>query len=312
VSYEAITWAMGQPVDKSSAKFVLVAMADCVNADSAAPVCWPSYRHLAARTLQDVKTVEAGVKRLRESGFIVDTGERQGRTGSVVVYRLNTTRNGVALPQPEPRLPPATTTNTGVASAPAPTTASKASNPAFGATAETGSDPVIPGSTPVFPAKRPQISGEATPKTGDGISKGIRKGTSKEPGSGARAPAIPGVPDSLLNDYMEVRKAKRAGPLTATAIAGLMREAGKAGIPIEQAIRACCEFSWQGFNAGWYAERMPKGQQRLAAAPAETPYQRSERENVAAFTGGLVARKPIPHHLENNDVQQATLVPRIG
>lgn len=66
---------------------------------------------------------------------------------------------------------------------------------------------------------------------------------------------IDGVPDELLRDYLEVRKAKRAGKLTPTAIKGLQREAGKAGITLEQAIEACCEFGWQGFRADWYADR---------------------------------------------------------
>lgn len=59
-----------------------------------------------------------------------------------------------------------------------------------------------------------------------------------------------GVPDELIIDWLEVRKAKRA-PLTKAALAKVIREADKAGISIEQAIRLCCENSWQGFNAKW-------------------------------------------------------------
>ena len=66
------------------------------------------------------------------------------------------------------------------------------------------------------------------------------------------------IPPALLADFLAVRKAKRAGPLTATAIAGLQREADKAGISLEAAVTACCEYGWQGFNAGWYADRAPK------------------------------------------------------
>jgi hypothetical protein len=66
------------------------------------------------------------------------------------------------------------------------------------------------------------------------------------------------IPPALLADFLAVRKAKRAGPLTATAIAGLQREADKAGISLEAAVTACCEFGWQGFNAGWYADRAQK------------------------------------------------------
>lgn len=63
------------------------------------------------------------------------------------------------------------------------------------------------------------------------------------------------IPPTLLADYLAVRKAKRAGPLTKTAAAILEREAEKAGISVADAVTACCEYGWQGFNAGWYAER---------------------------------------------------------
>lgn len=230
MSYEALRWAMAQAVPKSSAKFVLVAMADCVNADTM--VCWPSYRHLTERTGQDIKTVEAGLRRLRELGFIVDTMERRGSTGQVIVYRLNTPETG-----------PLEETNT----------------PDLGAVDTVGKTPVFPDKTPVFPGKDPQISHERPPKTGDGTSNGTSNGTSKEPKRGAQAPAfaplIAGVSAELLNDWIAVRKAKKAGPLTATAIAGLEREAVKAGLTNAEAVAFCCEAGWQGFNAGWHADR---------------------------------------------------------
>lgn len=57
-----------------------------------------------------------------------------------------------------------------------------------------------------------------------------------------------------MADFLKIRKAKKA-PLTQTAIAGIQREADKAGLTIAEAITACVECNWQGFNAGWYAER---------------------------------------------------------
>jgi pyocin large subunit-like protein len=89
VSFDAIRWALRQEPGKSPTKFVLVAMAEFVNAESAEWVCWPSYRAIASVTLQDTKTVEAAVYRLKQLGLIVDTGQRKGETGKVIVYRLN-------------------------------------------------------------------------------------------------------------------------------------------------------------------------------------------------------------------------------
>lgn len=59
------------------------------------------------------------------------------------------------------------------------------------------------------------------------------------------------IPSSLLNDFLEVRKAKRAGKLTETAFRGIESEAKKAGITVEQAIKICCERSWVGFKSDW-------------------------------------------------------------
>lgn len=67
--------------------------------------------------------------------------------------------------------------------------------------------------------------------------------------------SIPGVPDQLFSDYMAVRKAKKAGPLTATAINGLRREAEKAGKTIEEAVTICCERGWQSLRADWLVDR---------------------------------------------------------
>lgn len=57
--------------------------------------------------------------------------------------------------------------------------------------------------------------------------------------------------DGLVEDFLKVRKTKRA-PLTATALAGIEREALKAGVTLKTAIEVCCERSWIGFKAEWY------------------------------------------------------------
>jgi uncharacterized protein YdaU (DUF1376 family) len=88
---------------------------------------------------------------------------------------------------------------------------------------------------------------------------------------------LPDIPAPLIADYLEVRRAKKAGALSATAVQGLQREAGKAGIPIEAALRACCEYAWIGFNAQWYADRQAQvtrrvsGNRHAAAASAFFP-----------------------------------------
>lgn len=90
MSLEAITWAFKQPVPQSSAKFVLVAIANLAAPDrSGRVIAWPSTDYLAEVTSQDRKTVITNLAKLREWGLIEDTGDRVGRTGQVPVYALN-------------------------------------------------------------------------------------------------------------------------------------------------------------------------------------------------------------------------------
>jgi len=59
-----------------------------------------------------------------------------------------------------------------------------------------------------------------------------------------------GVDTKLWNDYLKIRKAKKA-PITDTAIQALVREADKAGKSLSQAITICVENNWVGFKAEW-------------------------------------------------------------
>jgi hypothetical protein len=86
------------------------------------------------------------------------------------------------------------------------------------------------------------------------------------------------IPKDLLADFLVVRKAKKAGALTKTAIKGIQREADKAGLTLIEAVTVCCELGWQGFNANWYAERQAKAAKQNG--PTETTYQRSKREQM--------------------------------
>ena len=66
-----------------------------------------------------------------------------------------------------------------------------------------------------------------------------------------------GVCDSVFNDYLEVRKGKKA-KWTETALKGLVREAGKAGISLNQAMTICCERNWVSLKAEWLKQDQPK------------------------------------------------------
>jgi len=59
------------------------------------------------------------------------------------------------------------------------------------------------------------------------------------------------------SDFLQIRKAKKA-PVTAAAIAGIEREARKAGWSLEKALIECCARGWAGFKADWVMKDQPK------------------------------------------------------
>lgn len=270
MSFKAVAWALAQPVSKSSTKFVLVAMASVIDSKAAEMDCFASVAKLAELTAQDRKTVLDNLQRLRDTGYLLDTGKRAGTTGQIPVYRLKTPENGTVAPTGND-----TENGTG-------------NEPENGTSPENGTVPFFPTNSPVFPAKQSRFSLPTVPKTGHGIGneQGLNKEGIEKKDKRAVALVVPGVPESLLADYLKVRAAKKAGPLTATVLAGLTREATKAGITLAQAITVCCERGWQGFKADWYRPA-------LTAAPApESNYERGMRERYERM--GLSVAAPAP------------------
>jgi uncharacterized protein YdaU (DUF1376 family) len=72
------------------------------------------------------------------------------------------------------------------------------------------------------------------------------------------------VSEKVWDDFQEIRKAKRA-PLTDTALTGIKREAGKAGITLQAALEMSCARGWQGFEAQWVNGSKPQGNADAAA-----------------------------------------------
>lgn len=91
------------------------------------------------------------------------------------------------------------------------------------------------------------------------------------------------VPEPVWQDFQAIRKAKRA-PLTDTAMEGIRREAGKAGLSLADAIAYCCEAGWQGFNAAWYADRHARGGRRAQPQSFRERDRQAVAERVAQFS----------------------------
>ena len=91
------------------------------------------------------------------------------------------------------------------------------------------------------------------PKKTETVSDGIPKITltnNHKPITNNHIHTPEGVTESVWNDYLKIRKAAKK-PITETALKGLVREAGKAGKTLNEALIICCERSWLGFKAEW-------------------------------------------------------------
>lgn len=69
-----------------------------------------------------------------------------------------------------------------------------------------------------------------------------------------------GVSEQTWEDFKRLRAAKKA-PVTERALDGIYKEAMKAGISLEAALRECCARGWTGFKADW----MKSDKEKLSA-----------------------------------------------
>ncbi|CAE6713286.1 hypothetical protein R75461_01161 [Paraburkholderia nemoris] len=63
-----------------------------------------------------------------------------------------------------------------------------------------------------------------------------------------------GVEQKIASDWLALRKAKKLAP-TETAFAGVLRQAERAGISMNDAVQTCCIRGWGGFEAAWLKDR---------------------------------------------------------
>jgi hypothetical protein len=246
-------------------------MAHCVNGKGIESMtCWPSTQHLVSLTAQDRKTVLDGMRRLREAGFIVDTGERRGNTGQVAVYRLNSPEIGTASEKAK-----------GSGAAESTDSNSTENGIAIETVPKAGPVPKTYSNSTEFPYEQSQISLVTVPKTGHGTTKeqGMNKeGTSKKT-RGFDASLIE-LPDWLDREVWQrwARDRKQRGkPITEDAARLQVKKLADhlaAGYSPETVIDNAIENSWQGLYE-------PKNKTRTASK--HTGFQTMNyREGVTA------------------------------
>ena len=116
------------------------------------------------------------------------------------------------------------------------------------------------------------------------------KPITKEKEKKAQAPSayadlLSDVPKQVVDDWEKLRKAKKA-TVTRTAIESIVREAGKAGLTLEQALAECCARGWIGFKADWFTDKKSIGQRH--DPPKKSFYERDlelKTARIAELTG---------------------------
>lgn len=98
MSFAALAWAAKYHAKKAADKLVLLAYADRHNEETGC--AYPSLAWLCEFSSLNRKTVIEAVSRLEEAGILSDTGDRQGSTRQVKVYRVNME----TVPKAEPSL----------------------------------------------------------------------------------------------------------------------------------------------------------------------------------------------------------------
>jgi pyocin large subunit-like protein len=86
VSFDALSWAAKCNPGSPAKKLVLLALAECAQREN--NTAFPSIAAIAEFSSLNRKTIILALDQLEADGFIVDTGEKVGRTKQIKVYHL--------------------------------------------------------------------------------------------------------------------------------------------------------------------------------------------------------------------------------
>ena len=226
-------------------------------------ICWPTTETIAARCLSSVRTVQTHINSLVSKGLI-ERIHRKGRpttTKVLVPQTLTPTPADSAPPPPqllrgEPVIEPVNT-KTAAATSPPPETASAA---IVVFESEIPEQPEQPDTTMLVLEVIPAADVPMPMALLDAPVPTASEPVAPEPVSALVIDENPlaGVPETLLQDLGEVRKAKKkpAKP-TKTEAALWWAEAQKAGWTMEQVVLTMVLRGWSRFDASW-VEHVPQ------------------------------------------------------
>ncbi|MCL2076327.1 MAG: helix-turn-helix domain-containing protein [Betaproteobacteria bacterium] len=258
MSIDATKWAWECQGLTMTQKLVLLSLADRAGENNE---CWPSIKRLMKDTCCGHRqTIINALKSLEESGFIAT----QKVPGKITCYQLTGVKNRHATStgnDTSTSTKSDTSTGNDTSTGIDVTSTGSGTRPVPKAVLAPNYEPISePISEPVnqksfaplaaSPEKKPPPDDsplEAKPPPPPDAES--QKANSR-PASNPDA-LLADLPEGLRADFKRHRKAKR-GEITETAIAGIRREAAKAGISFADAVRYSIESNWQGFKANWY------------------------------------------------------------
>lgn len=240
MSIDATRWAWAAPVNNSSQRLVLLSLADRAGEEHTA---WPSIERLAKDTVLDKKTVQKVILELIKLGLVEDTGERKGPTKRVRVLKLNGVKGREECTQNRDD----SNDKKAIKSNPNTPENGNIKQPQKRNSTKIGIDPKN------GIGNEPKIGVCNEPKIGLGnlpIEPNNESNNIKEKFSFAGELKKLGANEQLISDWLQVRKAKKAGN-TETALNGFMKQVEKSGLPLDTVLEICVIRSWQGFNVDW-------------------------------------------------------------
>ncbi len=258
MSMQLMVEAMTVKVGNSTRKLVLLKLADQASDKGE---CWPSYKTIAQAAECSRTTAISHIEWLENHGFLrVESRKIDGRTNMTNVYHL-TIKNGY-LGGSDSEL-------------------GGSDSELGGSDSELGgSDSELGGgsNSEPKPVNKNQSINQSinqihnAPANADACVESVATAKPKKPTLAKQRKqdalqllADHGVDGQLALDYLAVREDRKARTLTQTAIAGLEREAVRAGLTLAQAVTVCVERNWAGFNADWLHS---SGQQGFRPQPA--------------------------------------------
>lgn len=90
-----------------------------------------------------------------------------------------------------------------------------------------------------------------------------------------------GVDEQVAEDWITVRKFKKS-PLTKTALTGVVNQAEKAGLSVNQAITVCVNRGWIGFKSEWIANTGGSQPSSVAGSNISTEFENYSSPNWGA------------------------------